>query len=78
MRQEVHYRCSAESLSCWRWPPLALRRSCPPFPRMRASSIWLAFCQAGDGSVEGFAASQGRGMIDAPGLRRGRDGARGL
>jgi hypothetical protein len=27
-------------------------------------SIWLGFCQAGDGSVDGFAASPGRGVIN--------------
>ena len=27
-------------------------------------SIWLGFCQAGGGSVEGFAASPGRGVIN--------------
>jgi hypothetical protein len=33
-------------------------------PAHASQSIWLGFCQAGDGSVEGFAASPGRGVIN--------------
>jgi hypothetical protein len=36
----------------------------PALPAHAAQSIWLGFCQAGDGSVEGFAASPGRGVIN--------------